>query len=220
MTYPDKLEKIVAKKYAFPAFLYSVAMILSIAELFVNFGLSKYCLPTFRLILFSVCVVLLVIFAFMRKNVNFYDVAATALLPIVIIADWFCILSSEALYSVPGRLSTVVDLYPGGIIRYYQVFTSADGISQTFSDHRFAFSFLALFEGFMLIYIAVCTILERKDPKKANEIDKINRKIFIVIIAIAAVAAITFVLVNFLYTAPLRHEKYSPLFVDSFIFRN
>ena len=220
MTYPDKLEKIVAKKYAFPAFLYGVAMILSIAELFVNFGLSIYCLPTFRLILFSVCIVLLIIFAFMRKNVNFYDVAATALLPIVIIADWFCLMSSEALYSVSGRLSTVVDLYPGGIIRFYQVFTSADGITQSFSGHRFAFSFLGLFEGFMLIYIAVCTVLERKTPAKAAEIDKINRKVFAVLITVAVVAAITFVLINFLYAAPLKHEKYSPLFVDALIFRN
>ncbi len=213
MTYPSNLEKVVSKKYAFPAFLYGVAMILTIIELFVNFGLSKYYLQSSRAILLAVCIVLLVIFAFMRKNVNFFDVTATALLAIVIIADYFCIMSTDALYRVPGRLSTVVDVYPCGVIRYYQVFTSYDGATQTFSDHRFAFSFLGLFEGVMLVCIAVSTALERKNPTKAEAIDRVNRKIMIALLIIAAVVAVTFILINFLYAADVKFDKYSPLFV-------
>ncbi len=215
MTYPEKLEKVVAKKYAFPALLYGAAMILSVIELFVNFGLSQYYLYTSRVVLLAVCVAFLLVFVLIRKNVNFYDVTATALLAIVIIADLFCLLSSCALYTVPRRLSTVIDVYPGGLIKYYQVFTSANGAVQSFSEHMYAFSFLGLFEGVFLIFIAVCTVKERKRPEKAEAIDKVNRRIMTALLIAATVAAVTFILVNFLYAAPRKFDEYSPLFVST-----
>lgn len=213
MTYPEKLENVVAKKYAFPALLYGIAMIVSIIELAINFGLSKYFMYTSRIVLLSVCIALLIIFAIMHKNVNFYDVISTAILAVVIVADLFCLLSSYALYSIPGRLTTVVDVYPGGIIRFYQILTSSDGTNQQFSEHMYAFSFLALFEGIFLICTAVCSVAEKRHPDKTAAIEKLNRRILVGILIVAVLAAITFILINSLYAAPQKFEKYSPMFV-------
>ena len=156
MTYPEKLEKIVAKKYAFPALLFSAALIVAIIEIFaVSFGIYKSFISASRIVLMIICLCFLILFAIMHKNVNFYDVTATAILLFAVIADFYLFRTNDMLVSVPDKLLHEIDIFPGGLVRYRCVLISSDPSYAKFLDYQYSFTFLGLMEGLFLIYFAV-----------------------------------------------------------------
>lgn len=212
MTYPEKLEKIVAKKYAFPALLFSAALIVAIIEIFaVSFGIYKSFISASRIVLMIICLCFLILFAIMHKNVNFYDVTATAILLFAVIADFYMFRTNDMLVSVPDKLLHEIDIFPGGLVRYRCVLISSDPSYAKFLDYQYSFTFLGLMEGLFLIYFAVCSVIESRHPERSATIDKVNRRVFITVLVVAAIAAITLLLLNHLYFAPLRAEKYLPM---------
>lgn len=212
MTYPEKLEKIVAKKYAFPALLFSAALIVAIIEIFaVSFGIYKSFISASRIVLMIICLCFLILFAIMHKNVNFYDVTATAILLFAVIADFYLFRTNDMLVSMPDKLLHEIDIFPGGLVRYRCVLISSDPSYAKFLDYQYSFTFLGLMEGLFLIYFAACSVIESRHPERSATIDKVNRRVFITVLVVAAIAAITLLLLNHLYFAPLRAEKYLPM---------
>lgn len=196
MIYPDKLNKIVDKKYAYPCVLFSVATIFSILELFiVNFDSNPWFLFWNRIGFFAFCIVMLVIFAFARKYVNFYDVSATAVLAMLMIADALNIIVTTEITKGGHLYNPVVDIFPGGLLRY-RMFPTDINESQETTGLSYAFSFAGLLQGLVLLFIAGSTVAQRRKGENAAEnLENVLKKIWkSAMIALAVVVAVFFIL--------------------------
>lgn len=179
MTYPKGLEKIVDKKYAYPAWLSALAIVFSLLELFiVNFDLSPSFLFWNRLGIAVFCIVMLIIFAFMRKNVNFYDVTATCILAMILIADALNIIVTTEITKGGQVYTPVVDIFPSGLLRYRMVPTEINQSGEA-SGLKYSFSFAGLLQGLFLLFIAGSTVAEKRvGEDKAERLDGTLKKIW------------------------------------------
>ena len=179
MTYPKGLEKIVDKKYAYPAWLFALAIVFSLLELFiVNFDLNPSFLFWNRLGIAVFCIVMLILFAFMRKNVNFYDVTATCILAMILVADALNIIVTTEIMKGGQAYTPVVDIFPSGLLRYRMVPTEINQSGEA-SGLKYSFSFAGLLQGLFLLFIEGSTVAEKRvGEDKAERLDGTLKKIW------------------------------------------
>lgn len=179
MTYPKGLEKIVDKKYAYSAWLFALAIVFSLLELFiVNFDLNPSFLFWNRLGIAVFCIVMLIIFALMRKNVNFYDVTATCILAMIMVTDALNIIVTTEITKGGQAYTPVVDIFPGGLLRY-RMFPTEINQSGEASGLKYSFSFAGLLQGLFLLFIAGSTVAEKRvGEDKAERLDGTLKKIW------------------------------------------
>ena len=198
MTYPKGLEKIIDKKYAYSAWLFALATVFSLLELFiVNFDVNPGFLFWNRIGIFAFCIVMLILFALMRKNVNFYDVTATCILAMILIADALNIIATTEITKGGQMYSPTVDIFPSGLLRY-KMFPTEINQSGEVKDLRYAFSFSGLLEGLFLIFIAVSTVVERRSSQdKAERLEGTLKRLWQVSAVVAALLVVVFLILVF-----------------------
>ena len=124
------------------------------------------------------CIVMLIIFAFMRKNVNFYDVTATCILAMILIADALNIIVTTEITKGGQAYTPVVDIFPSGLLRYRMVPTEINQSGEA-SGLKYSFSFAGLLQGLFLLFIAGSTVAEKRvGEDKAERLDGTLKKIW------------------------------------------
>lgn len=205
MTYPKPLEKLIAKEYAYPALLFTAAIIVSVIEIFaVSFGTGPYFMLWSRLCFCIFGIIALIAFIFMRKYVNFYDVAATGIVAIIALADLANIVSTTMLFKEGelGNLYTATaELFPSGFFRYRVVTTELysqlhDG-AVYISEFKYGFSFFGILSSLCLIATAIFTSVSRKYSDNIIRIRKIQKITWLSAEIAAAVILIIFVVLMF-----------------------
>lgn len=202
MTYSKNFEKIVAKDYAYPAVLFSVALLFSVIELFaVSIGGETFFMIYHRAALVALCAILLIVFAFARKNVNYFDVIATVILGLIAFADLMCILSTTPAFRYNDYYSPVVDVLPSGLMKIKMVVDVKPSVRITeeelvqLSAYKVSgFSFLGLCEGLFLAGIAATTVV-RNNSTDGCKVVAVQKKVWAAVAAVFALLAIVFVIV-------------------------
>lgn len=148
-------------------------------ELFiVNFDLNPSFLFWNRLGIAVFCIVMLIIFAFMRKNVNFYDVTATCILAMILIADALNIIVTTEITKGGQAYTPVVDIFPSGLLRCRMVPTEINQSGEA-SGLKYSFSFAGLLQGLFLLFITGSTVAEKRvGEDKAERLDGTLKKIW------------------------------------------
>lgn len=198
MTYPKGLEKIIDKKYAYSAWLFALATVFSLLELFiVNFDVNPGFLFWNRIGISAFCIVMLIVFAFMRKDVNFYDVAATSILAMILIADTLNIIATTEITKGGQIYNPVVEIFPSGLLRY-RMFPTEINQSGEVKDLRYAFSFSGLLEGLFLIFIAGCTVAKRRSSQdNAERLERTLKRVWQVSAIVSAILVVVFLILVF-----------------------
>ncbi len=200
MTYPKGLEKIVDKKYAYPAWLFALAMVFSVLELFiVNFDRNEIFLFWNRIGIFVFCIVMLILFAFIRKNVNFYDVTATAILALIMLVDALNIVATTEITKGGVLYNPVVDIFPGGLLRH-RMFPTDINETGEIKALRYSFTFSGLFQGLFLLFIGGSTIAEnRVESDKSMRLEAILKNVWKGTAIAAAVLVAVFAILVFAF---------------------
>ena len=201
MTYPKPLEKLIAKEYAYPALLFTAAIIVSVIEIFaVSFGTGPYFMLWSRLCFCIFGIIALIAFIFMRKYVNFYDVAATGIVAMIALADLANLIATTMLF-IGNLYTATAELFPSGFFRYRIVSTELysqlhDG-AVYISGFRFGFSFFGILSSLCLIGTAIFTQISKKCVDDTMRIRKIQKITWLSAEIAAAILLIIFVVLMF-----------------------
>lgn len=205
MTYPKPLEKLIAKDYAYPALLFTAAIIVSVIEIFaVSFGSGPYFMLWSRLCFCLFGMIALIVFIFMRKYVNFYDVAATGIMAMIALADLANLIATTMLF-IGGELGNLytatAELFPSGFFRYRivstELYTQLHDGAVYISEFRFGFSFFGILSSLCLIGTVIFTQISKKCVDNTLRIRKIQKITWLSAEIAVAILLIIFVVLMF-----------------------